>query len=287
MKFLSLALFLSASLLQTAPVEVPLIPPPVGGARRVVSMSPHYTSILYDMGAQDSLVGVTDFCRYPPEARSKPRVGGFLDPHIERVLQLRPDLVLMVRAHGVKAESLKKLGLNVQVMGNDSLSELWKAYDLLGKLLQRRRAAETAQKRLKARLEAVRRSAGKRTRTVLLIVGKDPGRLTNLYAVGPGTFADEVMRLAGLRNILADSKIKYPIVSKEMVLRRDPDLIIQMPPEGKESDKLAIRELDSWKSWQELRAVREGRVYMVPDPGMLVPGPGTGDLAEWLAKIAR
>lgn len=254
-------------------------------ARRIVSMSPHYTAILYDLGAEDALVGVTDYCRSPEAARTKTRVGGFLDPNLEKVVQLEPDLVLMLRAHGSRIERLKALGLNVRVMENDRLEDVYKAYEELGRLTGRRAEAQRALERLKSRLQAVHQAARGTERTVLFVVGKDPGRLSNLYAAGPGTFPDEVLRLAGFRNVLADSKIRYPTVSREALLKRDPDLVVQVPPEGV-SDKRALKELDSWKAWPDLRAVRDKRVFLVPDAAMMIPGPNTADLAEWLLKIA-
>jgi len=255
--------------------------------QRVVSMSPHYTSILFDIGAQDSLVGVTDYCRYPPEALRKPRVGGFLDPNIEKVVQLRPDLVLMLRSHGSKVGVIRGLGIEVLELGNDRIRDVERAYDELGRRLGRVREAAAAKARLKARLDAVRKDAGRRPLKVLFVVGKDAGRMSNICAAGPRTFPDELLRLAGMTNVVGDSAVRYPFVSKEVILRRDPDLIVQMPPEGRDPKALAARELDSWGGWKDLKAVREKRVFMVPAPGMMVPGPGMADLAEWLAKIAR
>jgi iron complex transport system substrate-binding protein len=281
MRRLLALLFLSTAFLSAATPE----PPRKGIAERVVSMSPHYTSIVYDLGAQDALVGVTDFCRTPPPARLKPRVGGFLDPNIERIVQLRPDLVLMLESHGAKVGMLRKLGLRVLVMGNDRLSDVYGAYDALGAALGRPRQAAAAKARLKARLKAVERASPRNGVSVLFIVGKDAGRMSNLYAAGPHTFPDEVMRLAGLRNVVEDSRVRYPVISRETVLKRDPDLVIQMPPEGVRAQDLAAREMGSWRTWRDLRAVREGRVFLVPDPGMMVPGPNTADLAEWLLKV--
>ncbi len=279
-----MAFLLSVFLLLTAPsVVLPASAKKVG--IRVVSMSPHYTSILFDIGAQDSLVGVTDYCRYPPEALRKPRVGGFLDPNIEKIVQLRPDLVLMLRSHGSKVEVMRGLGIEVLEMGNDRIRDVERAYDELGRRLGRAREAAAAKARLKARLDAVRKDPGRRPLTVLFVVGKDAGRMSNICAAGPRTFPDELLRLAGMTNLVGDSAVRYPFVSKEVILRRDPDLIVQMPPEGRDPKALASREHDSWGAWKDLKAVREKRVFMVPDPRMMVPGPGMADLAEWLAAI--
>jgi len=251
-------------------------------------MSPHYTSILYDMGAEDLLVGVTNFCRTPPAARLKEKVGGFLDPNIEKIVQLKPDLVLMLPAHGKKAAVLRGLGLRVLVLDNNRLSDVWKTYDEVGKVLGREKPSQAAKRRLQARLETVKRSALKRRPlTALFVVGKDPGVLRNIYAAGPGTFPDELMRSAGILNVMADSRIPYPQVSKEAVFQRDPDLIFQMPPEGGDPKVLAEREESSWDRWRNLKAVKTGHVFLVPDPSYMVPGPGMVDLAEWLAKIGK
>lgn len=272
------------SILWFAAVPVAAQAPP----HRLVSMSPHYTSILYDIGAQDLLVGVTDYCRYPAEAASKERIGGFLDPNIEKVVRLKPDLVLMLPAHGERVRALRELGIPVFVMENDRLEDVWTAYDRLGKVLGREKEARQAKERLRVRFAKVRKEARKRPgRTALFVAGKDAGSLRNIYAAGPGTFPHDLMRMAGVRNVVGDSKLKYPLVSKEEILRRDPDLIFQAPPEGKQARRLAVREKASWSSWKDLKAVRERRIYVIPDPSMLVPGPGSAALAEFLLEKAR
>ncbi len=256
--------------------------------QRVVSMSPHYTILLYDLGAQDLLVGVTDFCRYPPAAQKKEKVGGFLDSNIEKIIQLQPDLVLMLPSQAAKSAVLKKAGIRVLILSNESWKDIWTAYDRVGRALGMEKEARIAKGRLQARLSDLRRKSSKRKPvTALFVVGKDPGVLRNLLATGPGTFLDESMAWAGIRNILADSKIRYPLVSKEELVRRDPDLIFQVPLEGKRSEAREAAELKSWESWKFLKAVDRRRVFIIPRSEWLVPGPAMVGLVEFMESQAE
>jgi iron complex transport system substrate-binding protein len=248
-------------------------------------MSPHYTSILIDIGAREHLVGVTDFCRVPPGAASIARVGGFLDPHIEQIVRLKPDWVLMLPAHGAHIKTLERMGMRVMVIDNNRIDDIWSVYERLGEILRRKAQARAARDRLKARLKRVADASRKQGSTMLFVAGKEPRSLRNIYAAGPGTIPDEIMRLAGWRNMMADSRIPYPLVSKEVLLRRNPDVILQSPPEAPDAAESAKREIESWMKWGDLTAVQENRVYMVPDPMFLVPGPGFADLAEFLLKL--
>ncbi|HVM33626.1 MAG TPA: helical backbone metal receptor, partial [bacterium] len=138
--------------------------------QRIISMSPHFTEILYDIGAQDRLVGVTDFCKFPPEARTKPKVGGLFNPNFEAVVALKPDLVLLVPFYGQTIESFKRLGIPVLVKDDSSLKDIWDTYDALGKALGLESQARAASAKLKTRLDRVSQKARTRKPVSILFV---------------------------------------------------------------------------------------------------------------------
>ncbi len=253
---------------------------------RVISMSPNFTEILYDMGAQDRIVGVTDFCKYPPAARKKEKVGGFYNPNIEMIVSLKPDLVLMLPFHGQTITTLEHLGIPVLVQDDSKIQDVLDTYDLLGKRLGLEAEALQARTRLEKRLALVRKKAGTRKEvSVLFVVGHNTDGLQQIYAAGDKSFVDEILRLAGGKNILRGTAAPYPLVSKEDLLKEDPDVIVDSMP-GDEATKETIQKAkDSWAELSSLKAVREHHLYFMTQDEYLIPGPTMLGLAEYLSKV--
>jgi iron complex transport system substrate-binding protein len=254
--------------------------------QRVISMSPHFTEIIYDIGAQDQLVGVTNFCKFPPEARKKTKVGGFFNPNFETIVSLRPDLVLLVPFYGQTIESFKKLGIPVLVQNNSSLQDVFDTYDVLGKALGRESAAQAAKRKLQARLDKVRKKAGSRKPvSILFVVGHNIGELQRIYAAGDHCFVGEIIALSGGHNVLTGTSIAFPLVSKEQLIKRDPDVIVDSMPSDEATGDTIAKAKAAWAGLPSLKAVRENHVYFLKQDEFLIPGPTMVGLAEYLSKI--
>jgi iron complex transport system substrate-binding protein len=249
-------------------------------------MAPNLTQIVYDIGAQDLLVGVTDFCKFPREARRKEKVGGWLNPSYERVLSLRPDLVLTLEFNGKVAATLRRLKVPVLVQDCMTVEDVLRAYDVLGRELGRERQAAKAKARLAQRLEKVRQKARSfEPVPVLFVVDRTPGTLDQIYAVGPGNFVDDLLAWCGGRNILSDAKLSYPLVSKEVLLKRDPLVIVNALAEGQVGPDKLMEEVKVWEGLPTLRAVRDRQVHCFTNEDYLIPGPTMANLAEYLSRI--
>lgn len=259
--------------------------------QRIVSTAPSLTETLYALGLGGRVAGVTEFCRYPPEAATKPKIGTFIDPNFERILALKPDLVLVVRNPVQLAEKLRRLGLNAVEVPQDTVSEILASIRQIGRLTGAEAQARALASRIEADLAAVRsRAAGLPRRRVLFLVGRSPGTLQGMVGAGPGTFLDELMRLAGGENVLASSPIAYPRVSMEQILAADPDLILDMGDfahhEGRPMESEAqLRRL--WSSYPMLRAVRQGGVKQVASEVLIRPGPRVGEAAKRLLELIQ
>jgi iron complex transport system substrate-binding protein len=254
--------------------------------QRVISMSPHFTEIIYDIGAQDQLVGVTNFCKFPPEAQNKTKVGGFFNPNFETIVSLRPDLVLLVPFYGQTIQSFKKLGIPVLVQNNSSIRDIFDTYDLLGKTLGCEARARAAKQKLQARLDRVREHAGTRKPvTVLFVVGHNVGELQRIYAAGDHCFVGEIIALSGGSNVLTGTSIAFPLVSKEQLIKRDPDVIVDSMPSDEATGDTVAKAKAAWASLPSLKAVRENHVYFLKQDEFLIPGPTMVGLAEYLSKI--
>ncbi len=254
--------------------------------QRVISMAPNLTEIVYDIGAQDLLVGVTDFCKFPAQAASKEKIGGWVNPNYEKILSLKPDLVLALQFHGEAVDNLRKLKVPLLVFDCQTVQDVLDAYDAIGKKLGREKEALAAKARLQKRLDKIKeKAAGFHHRpSVLFVIERDPGSLKEIYGVGPKNFIDELVRWAGGSNVLFDAPVPYPLVSKETLIQRDPDIIINALPMATRPADLET-EKAVWEQMPVLKAVKEGRVFCFNNGDYMVPGPTLVNLAEYLSGI--
>lgn len=236
-------------------------------AARIVSLAPNVTEIAFEIGLGPQIVGVSSFDTYPPEVASRQRLGGLLDPDLERLTALKPDLILLNAAATQVEEHAQRLSLRSARFPSDTLEDVRATYTRLGELTGRQAEARAALGRLD---DGMGPQATPRGLRVLLVVGRSPGTLEQLTAVGPGSFLDAALARAGGENAMAGAQGMWPQVDKEALLRADPDLIIELTQEAP-ADLTAY--LAPWQQLPALRAVREGRVVVVSGDHLLIPGP--------------
>lgn len=251
--------------------------------RRIVSTAPSLTETLYALGAGDRVVGVTTWCRYPEEARLKPKIGGYGNASLEAIVALRPDLVVLADGRKDLAERLARFEIPTLAVSLESLRSI---EDAIGRIASRlgvpaRGAALVAG--IEARRAAVSRLVAGRPRPrTLLLLGHSPDDVGSLFAVGPASFLGEMLEAAGGDNVLGDVRVPYPKVSVEEVIARDPDVILEVvsPPADVDAQGRALR---LWSAYPSLRAVRTGAVRVVVDDTIVQPGPRVGEKIEILA----
>jgi iron complex transport system substrate-binding protein len=249
---------------------------------RIVSLAPNLTEILFALGLEREVAGVTIFCDWPREALDKPKVGGFINPSLEAIIALDPDLVLAT-ADGNRAEDvarLEALGLAVFVTDTRSLGEITDSILVVGRLTGTgERALELADRidvRLRLLTETLR---GRPARSVFVALDRNP-----LITAAGGTFVDELVTLAGGRNIVDSLAGKYPVFNMEQLIAADPEVIVSATGSPAAGAEAAAR-------WQDLpggaslRAVRERRVYELGEGAFFRPGPRIIDSLERLAAI--
>ncbi len=257
--------------------------------QRIISTAPSITETLYALGLSDRVVGVTTFCHYPPEVREKPKIGTYMYPNIETMLALRPDLVVILKEHTGLGERLRKVGLTVLELDNAGLNGIYDSFRVLGE----RTGTETA---AEARIAAIQKALGEieaRTkalsrRSVMFIVGRTPGAIRDLMVVGRGSFLNELIRIAGGRNLFGDSSAFYPRIGLEELYAGRPEVIVDM---GDMSDtdqvtaahRRSVAEL--WKQYPMVPAVAAGRVYAVANDIFVVPGPRVVETATELLRM--
>ncbi|MGD0265148.1 MAG: cobalamin-binding protein [Candidatus Methylomirabilota bacterium] len=255
------------------PVTVP------DGPLRVVSLAPSLTEIVFALGRGDWLVGVTDFCDYPPEARSKPRVGGPMTPDLERVVRARPDLALAT-ADGNPRETLAQLArLHIPVFAvkAEGYAGILGSAEAVGRALRAEREAAALVQDIQDRVAAIRRAVAHRVRPrVLYLVWTDP-----LIAAGPATYIHDLIEMAGGENVVRERSVPYPRLNWEEVVGAAPEVIL-VASHRDGPDRPSIGEV--WRGWPSVPAVRSGRIIAVPGDTIHRPGPRVAEGVERLAR---
>ncbi len=249
-----------------------------GIPRRVVSLTPSLTETLFAIGAGDAIVGVTDQDDYPPEVRGKTRVGGGLDPNLEMILALRPDLVLATVDSNRWDTFLELERLKIPVYGLKpvGLEGVFASIQRVGQVLGRAERAEALAAAMRRRIAVVSEKAkGLPRPRVLHVVWVDP-----LVVAGRGTVIDELIRMAGGENNVRASG--FPLYGLEEVVARPPDVILLGSEDPASEDWKRLRRLPAW---QDIRAVREGAVWPVDANMMHRPGPRVAEAVEILARL--
>lgn len=248
---------------------------------RLVSLAPNLTEILFALGLGDRVVGVTIFCDYPPAAREKTQIGGFINPSLEAIVAQRPDLVLAT-ADGNRPEDVEKiasLGMPVYVVDTRSVEEVVQAIRVVGRITGREEPARALADELVRRRDRVRDAVAKSTPvSVFVALDRNP-----LISAGEGTFVAELVTLAGGRNLASASAIRYPVVNMEQLLATDPEVIV----DAAEAREISQSEAGSiWRAIPGaggLRAVKNGRILEVGMGSFFRPGPRIVESLERLA----
>ncbi|NJD61549.1 MAG: cobalamin-binding protein [Deltaproteobacteria bacterium] len=232
--------------------------------RRLVSLAPSLTEIVFLLGQEKKLVGVTRYCNYPPEAKTLPKIGGIADPDIERIVAAAPDLVLCTTDGNPreKVRALEEMGIPCFAVGPQDLSGIYAAIERIGRLLGVPARARREADALRIRANRAANRAADPAPGVLFVVSTSP-----IIAAGNATFMDELIRLAGGRNAAASFSGRYPRITVEDLIAVRPDLIFIAAMEGVESFPPEV------SRWKEIPAFRDGEIVSLDGDRVTRPGP--------------
>lgn len=253
--------------------------------RRIVSLVPALTEMLYAMGAGPQVVAVSSYDEYPPEVKALPRVGALLDPDTERIIALKPDLVITYGSQVDLRAQMQRALIPTFDYRHGGLAQVLATMKELGVRVGRAADAERAAAAIDARLAAVRaRVAGRRRPRTLLVFSREPKTLRNMYVSGGRGFLHDMLQLAGGDNLFSDLDQESVQVSTETVLARAPEVILELRPEDIAAGREMAQELASWSRLAAVPAVRTNRVLFVTGRAVTVPGPRIAESVERMAK---
>jgi iron complex transport system substrate-binding protein len=252
---------------------------------RIVSLVPATTEMLFAMGAGNRVVGVSNYDRFPPEVERIRKVGGLLDPDVETLLSLKPDLVIVYDTQADLKQQLQRAQVPIYRYLHKDVPDITQTMRAIGARIGAGAAADAAASRIEQRLAAIgRRVAGRPRPSTLLIFGRETGTLRRIYASGGYGFLHDVLMLAGGADVMSDLGKQSVEIGTEMILARRPEAIVEV--HGDDSLKASAIEAERlvWNALPSLPAVRNKRVYLLAGQEFVIPGPRIAVAAERIAR---
>ncbi len=252
--------------------------------RRIISLVPALTEMLFAIGAGPQVVAVSSFDTHPPEVTRLPRVGALLDPDVERVLSLTPDLVAIYGSQTDLRRQLERASIPVFDYRHGGLADVFAAMRALGTRTGHHGRADEVARGLEQRIDEVRRRVAPRPRPrVLLVFGREQGSLRNIYASGGRGFLHDMLLAAGGANVLADVAQEAVQATTELVLARAPDVILEVHERADWTDADTTAAAAVWSRLAAVPAVKAQRVHVLAGEGLVVPGPRVAAAVERFA----
>jgi iron complex transport system substrate-binding protein len=275
MKVLPLSLFAAATALMILGCTGRPEAPGHAAALRIISLAPSITETIYALGAGDRIVGVSDFCTYPPAVEKLPKVGGYIDPNFEAILRLKPDLLFLLKEHAKVKEFCAARGIRHIEIDDHNVPAIIQSMRIIGSACGKAAEGDKMAAAMDSSFSIGKFMEGPRPR-VLLAVGRDgagSGNIASVWAAGPSTFYDELIRAAGGTNVVSDSLNDYPTLSAEAIIRLKPDIIVDAMSSMAQYADQAQKLMHDWDEFTMVPAVHDSLVFCVEGDYVTIPGP--------------
>ena len=251
--------------------------------QRIISIIPSTTEMLFAMGAGARVIGVGNFDRYPPEALTRQKVGGLVDPDVERIIALKPDLVVVYGTQGDLRTQLERAGIPMFLYQHAGLPDITTTIRQLGARIGHTKESAALADRIEAEIADVKkRIAGRPRPRTLLVFGRDAETLRGIYASGAVGFLHDMLDAAGGTNVFADVKRQSIQTTSELAVARAPEVIVEI---GVDTASASSRNLQAWDSLPSIPAVRNKRIYQLRGDGMMNPGPRISASVRRMAEV--
>jgi iron complex transport system substrate-binding protein len=243
--------------------------------RRIVSLIPAATEMLFAFGGGPQVVAVSSFDTYPPEVKRLPSVGALVDPDVERILALKPDLVILYGSQTDLQQQLTRAGIAYYSYRHAGLADIMTTIRTLGARTGHDRQAAELAGAVERGLDQIRqRVSGQPRPRTLLVFGRERLSLRGIYASGGVGFLNDMLRAAGGQNVFADIKKEAVEATTEVILSRRPEVILEIRAAN---SALAAGDADAeravWRALPSIPAVRSDRIYFLSDDRLVIPGP--------------
>ncbi len=257
------------------------------GGARIISMGPNITETLFAIGAGAQVVGISDFCQWPEEALARPRIGGPATPNLEQITVLRPDVIVMQFESAPVRRFAEDRGIRLEQVRMEDLASIRRDIGVLGRVAGREDAATSLVARIDRELDVLAEKVAaipeERRPKVFLSLEREAGSLGAILTAGEASFLHEALRLAGGQNVFGDVRRPYTEVSSEALVERAPEVVLELKAERLDARARAGL-VDDWTALGSVPAVRDGRIVVLTEPAMLVPGPRFAEIVRLMQE---
>lgn len=256
--------------------------------QRIITLAPSITETAFALGLGNKIVAVTDFCDYPAETQDLPKVGGFINPNLEAIVGLQPDLVILLAEHQKIVEQLHQLNIPTFSVKNNTLAGIQNSIQQIGQRTGQQKQAQHLIATIEHKIELIeQKTMGLSKPSVMLAMGHSIGddQMSAVYIAGKNDFYDDLISLAGGQNVYQDERLKVPSISAEGILKLNPDIILDIFPEADDHDYDLESVKQQWQSLNLLNAVKQNQIHIIEQDYATIPGPRIFLLLEKMAKI--
>jgi len=252
--------------------------------QRIISVVPSATEMLFAFGLADRVIAVGDYDQLPPGTENKPRIGGLLNPNVEKIIEYKPDLVITYGSQDILRDRMKELGIRIYPFTHGSITETLEYMMALGHTVGAEDRAKEIEQRIRKTFADIREHAPAHHPKVLLVHSRGVGVLGSLYSIGKNAFQNELIEIAGGVNVFSDVDKEVMQPSIEAIVERGPEIIIETLPSGMPEGE-AQRRVKDWNALAKLPAVMNQHVFVVGEDYLLVPGPRLDLAARKFAEV--
>jgi iron complex transport system substrate-binding protein len=247
---------------------------------RIISLAPNVTETVYALGLGDQLVGNTSHCTYPEAARALPKVGSFGSFSYEAIVSLKPDLVILHKEYDAEKARLKSLGIPTLETGSYFIADILKTIRDIGDTCGAQDQANALIQNMEERIASLGTPSTNRPPRVLITFGSDA--TGPIHAFGPACIHNELLEIAGGKNVV-EGKLPFATLSREAILRLNPDIIIVLAPELEN----AADAPNPWSPLTSVSAVQNNRIHILTADYTCIPGPRFIQTLETFSKIIK
>ena len=256
--------------------------------QRIITLAPNITEIAFALGLDKKVVAVTKYCDYPEKVSRLPNVGGFIDPNLEAIIALQPDLVILLASQQQTIKQLQQLNIPTLAVKNATLLEIKNSISDIGLTTQHQQQAQQLLNNINNQINVITQKVAKLNRpSVMVTMGHSSGgeHVKNIYIAGQHDFYNDLITLAGGQNSYQSRNLKVPSLSIEGIMQLNPDIIIDIFPEASDHNADIAQVKQQWHTLNYVNAIKNNRVHIIEENYATIPGPRIFQLLDKMARL--